>query len=78
MKISELDDRDLNEAIFATQIVMLQKLSRINIFFLEKYGKEYVKHIQHKDEIYEYLESDLDDFWGQYEALIMKREKTCQ
>ncbi len=76
MKVSDLNDRELNETIFATQIVMLQKLSRMNNFFIKKYGEEYVKEIQHKDEIYEYLESDLDDFWMQYEALIEKRKKT--
>ena len=73
-KISDMSDRKLQENIFASQIVILQKLNRMNDFFLSKYGKDYIDEIKHKDETYERLERDLDDFWSQYRTLMSDRE----
>lgn len=68
-KIENLTDRELLEKVFASQVVLMQQVYRVKDFMLTKYGGQFAEHGIHRDETFEKLEHDIDDFWRQYRGL---------
>ena len=71
-KISELTDRELLEQIFATQVVLMQSVYRIDDFLNSK-DEDFGKHVIHKDAAYKRLNNELYNFWAQYDELTNKK-----
>jgi hypothetical protein len=51
-KIENYSARDLLELIISNQVNIAQRVFRINDYFLEKYGKEFIDKIEHKDKTF--------------------------
>ena len=47
-ELKDHSDRELLEIINSNQVNMAQRLFRMNNFFLEDYGEDYIKKIEHK------------------------------
>ncbi|MFN8428495.1 MAG: hypothetical protein U0V04_00810 [Spirosomataceae bacterium] len=51
-KLENYSDRELLELIISNQVNIAQRVFRINDYFLEKYGKEFIDKIEHKDQTF--------------------------
>lgn len=64
-KLKKYSDRDLLELILSTQVLITQRLFRMNDFFCHHYGEEYINSIQHKGPVFKKMIEEQRDFLSQ-------------
>lgn len=57
-KLKNYSDRELLEIIISNQVTTAQIIFRMNDFFLDYYGEDYIEKINHKDATFSKLLSD--------------------
>ncbi len=67
-KLKDYSDRELLELIISNQVNLAQRLFRMNAFFLQHYGKDYIEKIKHKEPTFTKLMSENDDLIRQIRA----------
>jgi len=67
-ELKDYSDRELLELIISNQVNLAQRLFRMNDFFLQHYGKDYIEKIEHKEQTFTKLMSENDDLIRQIRA----------
>lgn len=67
-ELKDYSDRELLELIISNQVNLAQRLFRMNDFFLQHYGKDYIEKIEHKEPTFTKLMSENDDLIRQIRA----------
>lgn len=69
-ELKDYSDRELLEIIISNQVNMAQRLFRMNNFFLEHYGEDYINKIEHKEPNFRKLLDEHEHLLQQIRASI--------
>ena len=69
LDIKKMSEREILEQLLVNQVSMMQQIHRIKSFMVEKYKEEFSKNLLNKNEIFNDMIENTDDFWKQYNEL---------